>query len=56
MLTVGVDSGSLRADSQPKSVGTQSVFIEWAMWILAVAQLQWQHCKHCLWYYYCYYY
>ena len=57
MATVGVDDGSLQADSQPKSVGlvwgwrlfgTQSAFIEWTRWTLTMALPQWQHYKSSL--------
>jgi len=41
MATVGIDDGSLQADSQPKSeawqlLGAQFAFIEWTEWTLAV--------------------
>jgi len=61
MVMVGVDSGSLQADSQPKSFGLvwgsaaawcHSTFINWTGWTLAMALPWWQHHKHCHLYYY----
>jgi len=52
---VGVDSGSLQADSQPKSFGLvwgsaaawrRSTFMKWTGWTLAIAVPWWQHHKH----------
>jgi len=56
---MGVDGGSLQADSQPKSVGlvwgwrllgTKSTFIERTEWTLAMV-LPWYN--HCHWCYHC---
>ena len=64
MAMVGVASGSLWADSQPRSFGLgwgsaaawrRSTFIIWTGWTLAVVLLRWQHHKHYHPYYYYYY-
>ena len=64
MAMVGVDSGSLQANSQPKSVVWGSAaawrrsactFIKWTGWTFAIALPWWQHHKHRLDYHHYYF-